>query len=247
MKTRFLVFWLLLASICSFAQPGTLDPNFNPTDAGFSIGDGINGIVRTTAVQPDGKILVAGWFYAYDGTNRYRIARLNADGTLDASFDPGYGASGTITAMTLQPDGKILIGGVFTYYQSTRVPAIARLNPDGSLDATFTSGLDENSSVYSISLQSDGKIIIGGNFSSYNGTPQGDIIRLNTDGAVDPSFHAGTGSNLFVYATAVQPDGKILIGGDFTTYNGTPCNMLARLNSDGTLDPTFNSGGSGLT
>src|SRR5690349_20549103 len=121
MKTRFLVLLLALASIYSFAQPGTLDPTFNPDDKGFGIGDGITGPVRATVVQPDGKILVAGWFHAYDGTNRYRIARLNADGTLDASFDPGYGASGTITAMALQPDGKILIGGVFSYYQSTRI------------------------------------------------------------------------------------------------------------------------------
>src|SRR6476620_3591963 len=134
MKTRFLIFLLLLASICSFAQPGILDPTFNPDDKGFGIGDGITGTVRTTAVQPDGKVLVAGWFHAYDGTYRYRIARLKADGTLDTSFDPGYGASGTVTAMVLQPDGKILIGGVFVSYQNTLVPAIARLNSDGSLD-----------------------------------------------------------------------------------------------------------------
>jgi uncharacterized delta-60 repeat protein len=212
---------------------GSLDTNFNP-------GTGANTIVYTTTIQPDGKILIGGNFTSYNGTGRNYIARLNADGSLDTSFNPGTGANNSVWTSAIQPDGKILIGGNFTSYNGTGRNYIARLNSDGSLDTSFNPGTGANAAVWRITLQSDGKILIGGAFTSYNGTGRNRIARLNADGSLDTSFNIGIGANNIVYTITLQPDGKIIIGGEFTSYNGTGRNRIARLNSDGSLDTNFN-------
>src|SRR5262245_8619702 len=94
------------------AQPGSLDATFNP-------GTGANDIVYSVIQQPNGKIIIGGEFSAYNGTSRIRLARLNADGSLDASFNPGSGANNYVLSMALQSDGKIVIGGFFTTYNGT--------------------------------------------------------------------------------------------------------------------------------
>jgi uncharacterized delta-60 repeat protein len=242
-KTFFLA--MLLITVLSFnakAQSGANDPTFNPTDVGFGFGDGANNSVSTTAIQSDGKIIIGGNFSSYNGTSRSDIARLNADGTLDATFNTDPGANGTIYTTVLQSDGKIIIGGNFTYYNWITRNYIARLNADGTLDKTFNPGTGASSNVYTTVLQSDGKIIIGGDFTSCNGTSINRIARLNADGTLDATFNPGTGANDRVYTTVLQSDGKIIIGGYFTSYNGTSRGGIARLNADGTLDATFNPG-----
>ncbi len=215
---------------------GTLDEAFNQGGAGLDAGD-----LRDIVVQPDGKILIAGLFGSYNGTPRQNIARLNADGSLDTTFNSGAGPNSTTFAIALQADGKILISGNFTIFNGTPRGRIARLNADGSLDTTFAPGTGSNQPVYSIAVQPDGKILIGGNFTSINGTARGRIARLNADGTLDATFNpVGAGANSGVQTIAVQPDGKILFGGFFQTYNGVSRNQIARLNTDGTLDSTFN-------
>jgi uncharacterized delta-60 repeat protein len=215
---------------------GSLDTDFNP-------GDGANYWVRTAALQPDGKIIIVGHFTSYNGTAINRIARLNADGSLDTGFNPGTGADTQILTAALQPDGKIIIGGGFTYYNGTAINRTARINADGSLDTGFNPGMGVgNGSVYSISIQEDGKIIIGGSFTSYNGTTRNHIARINADGSLDTDFNPGVGANNWVYTTALQSDGKIIIGGRFTSYNGTTRNSITRINDDGSLDMSFNPG-----
>jgi uncharacterized delta-60 repeat protein len=214
---------------------GTLDATFNP-------GTGASSRVESVALQPDGKILIGGSFTTYNGTSRHRIARLNADGTIDTTFNPGTGADGSVISMTLQPDGKIIIGGNFITFNGTTRSRIARLNINGTLDATFNPGTGPDQLVSTTKLQPDGKILIGGLFTNYNGTSMNRIVRLNADGTVDITFMAGTGANLYVRTITLQPDGKIIIAGQFSFYNGTPRNLIARLNADGTLDATFNPG-----
>ena len=214
---------------------GSLDASFNP-------GAGANLSVWTIAHQPDGKILIGGDFTSYNGTSINRIARLNADGSLDTSFNPGTGVDGSVLTLVLQPNGKILIGGTFRSYNGTTRDIIARLNSDGSLDASFNLGTGPNNSVFSIALQADGKILIGGAFTSYNGTSINRIARLNSDGSLDSAFNPDTGASSIVETTEIQPDGKILIGGEFTSYNGTSINRIARLNANGSLDSSFNTG-----
>ena len=214
---------------------GTLDATFNP-------GVGANDAVLTTAIQSNGKIIIGGGFSYYNNTPRNYVARLNANGTLDATFNPGTGADNMVWTTTIQGDGKIIIGGIFTSYNGTPRNRIARLNADGTLDTTFNPGTGTNDWVITAAIQNDGKIIIGGDFTSYDGTSRNHIVRLNADGTLDDTFNPGTGANNMVWTTAIQSDGNIIIGGDFTSYNGTPRNRIARLNADGTLDDTFNPG-----
>ena len=245
MKRTSLFFLLLLLTAFSFnarSQPGTNDPTFNPTDVGYNLGYGADDPIYTTAIQSDGKIIIGGVFESYNETQIYHFARLNADGTLDSTFYLSNGASSIVYTTVLQNDGKIIIGGNFTAYNGTARSRIARLNTDGTLDVTFNPGMGANSVIFTTAIQSNGKIIIGGEFSSYNGTTINRIARLNTDGTLDATFNIGTGVNYDVYSTAIQNDGKIIIGGEFTSYNGTVINHIARLNTDGTLDATFNTG-----
>ena len=225
---------------------GSLDVTFDPGSGANVVNPGSGvAIVRHIALQPDGKMLIGGSFTSYNGAARNRIARLNADGSLDASFNPGIGASGEVYSIALQPDGKILIGGPFTSYNGTSRNGIARLNADGSLDASFDpgSGALNSNHIACIALQPDGKILIGGYFTSYNGTSRNRIARLNVNGSLDVSFNPGIGANAdAVLSIALQPDGKILIGGGFSSYQGTSRNRIARLNADGILDVTFNPG-----
>jgi len=221
------------SQIARLNPDGSLDTSFNPTRNIHSI--------RAIALQPDGKILIGGRFTYYNNTPTYRIVRLNPDGSLDTNFNSGNGANNEIYTILLQPDGKILISGLFTKYNETLRNYIARLNPDGSLDSTFNPNKGANSSVNTIALQPDGKILIGGAFTEYDGTPRNRIARLNPDGSLDSSFNPKKGANDTILAIALQPDGKILIGGIFARYNDVPSKHLARLNPDGSLDASFNS------
>jgi|GEM_PF-2230755 len=214
---------------------GSLDATFNP-------GTGANNTVRAIAIQADGKIIIGGDFTSYNGTGRTRIARLNTDGTLDGTFNPGTGAGNSVRAIVVQPDGKIIIAGGFTGYNGTGRNRIARLNADGTLDGTFNPGSGASNFVHALALQSDGKVIIGGIFANYNGTGRNRVARVNADGTLDVTFAIGTGFNNSVFALTLQSDGKVIAGGQFTSYNGTARNRIARLLTTGGIDGTFNPG-----
>jgi len=227
------------------AQPGTIDPTFNPTDNGSGVGIGADQYIYKMAIQQDGKILINGGFTTFNGIPQKGISRLNTDGPLDNSFLLNE-ITGSITTADIQADGKIVIGGSFTSINNTPRKNIARLNKDGTLDASFDTGTGANQIVFKIVAQINGKIIISGNFTSYNGISQNRIARLNTDGSLDASFNTGSGADNFLNAIAIQSDGKILVGGTFfTSFNGTSQNGIARLNSDGSLDTSFTIGTGG--
>jgi uncharacterized delta-60 repeat protein len=185
--------------------------------------------------------LIFGDFTSYNSTARNKIARLNIDGSLDNTFNIPTDAL-DIRSAELQSDGKILIGGYFTTYNGVARNNIARLNTDGSLDSSFDPLGGPNNAVFVIRVQSDGKILIGGGFSTFDSVSRSNIARLNANGTLDTTFNVGTGTQHTVYAIAEQDDGKIIIGGSFTTYNGTPTNNIIRVNSDGTVDLSFNFG-----
>lgn len=222
---------------------GNLDPTFN-------VGMGANNIIYTVAVQSDGKAIIGGGFTSYNNGARNYLARLNANGSLNTSFNLGSGASLTVNTSQLQKDGKVIIGGVFTSYNGVIKNRVMRLHPDGRADVTFNIGTGVDAPVYTSALQSNGKVLIGGDFSKYNEQKINSIARINTDGTLDTSFHVGSGARKnissaqvqVVLATAIQQDGKILIGGQFITYNGVDRKYLARLNADGTLDASFYTG-----
>ena len=239
-KLASLVFFSLFLSSISFAQPGANDPTFNPSDVGLGNGDGANNEVSVIVYQPDGKILIGGFFTVYNGVNKNYIARLNNDGSIDNTFNTGNGTDGQITAIAVQPDGKIIIGGLFHSFNGIAKYSIARLNYDGTLDNTFTTSV--NSYVRSIVIQSDGKILIGGDFANVNNISRNRIARLNNDGTLDLAFTIGGGANSSVNSISIQPDGKILIGGIFNLFNSQVVNYITRLNTNGTIDTSFNSG-----
>jgi uncharacterized delta-60 repeat protein len=203
---------------------------------------GPNKRIDSLAIQPDQKILVGGAFTAVSGEDRSRIARLNADGTLDNSFLQGLeGANDRIMCMTLQGDGRILVGGYFTSVNGVTRNRVARLNADGSLDDSFLEGLaGANDRIICMALQGDGRVLIGGYFTSVNGVTRNRVARLNADGSLDDSFLQGLeGADSRILSTALQSDGRILIGGSFTSVNGMTRNRVARLNADGSLDSGF--------
>jgi uncharacterized delta-60 repeat protein len=207
---------------------GTTDHTFT-----FNSGTGADSYLRSSLVQADGKILVGGNFTTLVGQSRSRIGRLNADGTLDSTFNPGAG--GLIYTLALQPDGKILVGGSFTTLGGQTRNRLGRVNPDGTLDTAFNPGA--NNTVNVILVQPDGKILVGGSFTTLGGQSRSYIGRLNADGTLDTAFNPG--ANAQVDCLDLQADGKILVTGYFTTMGGQTRNYLCRLNANGTVDATF--------
>jgi len=209
-------------------------------DTTFSESSRANAAVYALALQSDGRLIMAGDFTLVNDVPRNRLARLKPSGVLDNSFDIGPGADDSIRALALQRDGKLLIGGLFSMVSTTNRSGIARLASDGSLDAFFNPGSGADNPVYAIAIQADDKILVGGSFSTFNGISRPGLVRLNTNGTVDLNFNVGAGVDGTVFAIALQPDGKILVGGDFTSFNGLARTNLVRLNANGSLDPTFN-------
>lgn len=238
-------FLILLVSLftSSSAQFGTNDITFNNLDNGiFGDGTSCNGTIYTTSIQPNSKIIVGGDFTAYNGKTTNFIARLNSNGSLDTSFNTGSGFDTRVNTTIIQPDGKVIVGGLFRTYNGHSVNYIIRLNSDGSIDTSFSNNIGSgfNNSLHALAIQTDGKIIAAGNFTSFKGTPQKYILRLNDDGSLDTSFKIGIGPNNTVNCISVQNDGKLIFGGNFVSFNSKSFNRIVRLNSNGTIDTTFN-------
>ena len=220
---------------------GSLDTNF----VAFP-NNGADAFVSKVIVLNDNRILIAGGFSSYDGYLRNCIARLLPDGRLDPSFAPGSGANGAIWDMVLQANGQIVIAGDFTRYNGTDRYHLARLNGDGSLDASFDSGIGSDAPILALALdngqQGQQKIYIGGRFTSYRDTLRSHFARVNADGTLDDTFDPGRGPDGPVYALAVQSDTRILLGGSFNEYNSKGRRNIARANADGSLDAEFDPG-----
>lgn len=228
-------------NIARINTDGSIDSTFDP-------GSGVDCGINSAAIQSDGKIVIGGCFSVYDGVARNHVARLNSDGSLDTSFNPGVyfsnqGLNLQIYAISVLSDGRIVVGGKFSAVDGAySTAAVALINPDGSLDETFNTGGGANDWVMAIKVQPDDKIILGGLFTTYGGASAGGILRIDTNGSIDPSFDSGTGVGSGVYTIAIQSDNKIIIGGDFVEYNGTPRNGIVRVGADGSLDNSFDPG-----
>ena len=213
-------------------------------DGTFNAGAGPNDSVRAMVLQADGKVLIGGSFTQIDNTNRSRIARLNIDGTVDHFFNPGSGADGSVVALAMQADGKVLVGGAFSKFNGITAPGLVRLNTNGTVDSVFNAnaGSGANGIVHAVAVQADGKVVIGGEFTVFNGTSLNYLARLNVNGTLDGTFAVGTGPDSTVRSILVQPDGSLVVGGSFTNFDGMARNFLLRLNPSGTLDTNFMAG-----
>jgi uncharacterized delta-60 repeat protein len=228
------------------APAGAVDTAWNPDLSLISVPPGLlhpgpDGVVYDLRVHSDDKVIVVGDFRSYNGSMRNRIARINADGTLDTTFNPGDGANSFITKV-VQTGPNYLIAGGFSFFNGTQRNGIARLLSSGALDPSFAPGLGANGVIWALALQPDGKVLIGGEFTTYNGTNSPHIARLNPNGSLDTTFSPGQfAPNGVVNCIAVTPSGKIVIGGEFTALGTIPLNNLARYNTDGTPDTEFNN------
>lgn len=206
---------------------------------------GTDGTVWTLAVQPDNKAIVAGEFTTYNGSSRSCIARATPNGPIDTTFDPGTGANdGMISSLVLLSDGsgKMMIGGTFLQYNGADRRFIARLNSNGLRDGSFAPTQDPDGPVWALAVQTNNQVIIAGDFTMIGEVPRAHIARYNSDGSLDPSFDPGTNApDGTIWCLALQPDGKVVIGGQFTQLGGQNLARLARLNANGSADTTFNA------
>lgn len=199
---------------------------------------GVNGTVKAIAVQPDGKVLIGGSFTSVSSTIRNRIARLNSDGTLDATFNPD--ADGQVACIVVQPDGKIVLGGSFNSVGGTTRHLIARVGADGTLDTAFDPDAGTTGQVMALAFQADRQILIAGSFTTLGGSGgngRSMLARVDATGAVDGTFTPGVPD--VVRCVALAHDGRILIGGSFLTVGGESHPRVARLLSSGSVDSGF--------
>lgn len=212
-----------------------LHPN-GEMDTTFNAWWGINSLVTDVVLQPDGKLVIGGHFVdAFDATYSSRVMRLNSDGSPDNTFLTDFNQITSSRRLALQSDGKVL---------TLSGQSLHRLLPNGSLDPTFTQGIS-NGALYDMLYLPDGKILVAGGTTLYNGESVGAIFRLNNDGSLDPIFNIGTGpnNNSAVQDLERQPNGNILaVGSAFTTFNGQPRSRLVRLDPNGSVDLSFNIG-----
>ncbi|MBS0657940.1 MAG: delta-60 repeat domain-containing protein [Verrucomicrobia bacterium] len=219
---------------------GSIDPSFRADTAG--------GAAYRVVLDPAGRIYLAGDFSTVNGLVRRNVARLLPDGTVDTTFNPGSGASEqpfAVFGLTLQGDGKLLVVGAFSSFGGAPRGHLARLLPDGSLDASFALGPGADGMVNAIVPLPTGKLLLVGDFARFDGVLRQSVARLLPDGSLDPTFDARVSAGAFVNAAFCQADGACVIAGQFTTVGGTSRNGLARLTPDGSLDQSFTPG-SGL-
>jgi uncharacterized delta-60 repeat protein len=218
---------------------GSLDSSFLHSSMGFNSGvyDLYSGL--------NGELFATGHFLSYGNATCPYVVSMDANGNIEDTFlQYPQGFNGPTSVIKIQPDGKLLVAGMFTTYKGVYSPGVVRLNNDGTIDETFSqtgSGIMFGEYIYSLAIQDDGKILIGGDIFSYAGIPTPYFLRLNSNGSLDTSFNMGTGFSYEVSNILVQSDGKILAFGYFNSYNGVEVpGSIIRLNSDGSVDTSFN-------
>jgi len=214
---------------------GSLDQSFDSSALGFFDPSYSPAVVRAIAVQSDGKVIMGGYFWLQRGSPLLVcLARLNEDGPVDPSFRPGPWGEPETRSLLIEPDSQILIGRI-------GAGGLLRLRAvDGMRDTGFQANLDD--AVLAIGRMDDGRIFAGGKFTQANGEERNRIARFHSTGELDLSFRPGAGANSDVNALAIQQDRRVIIGGLFTSVGGLPRVRVARLNTDGSLDESFDPG-----
>ena len=224
-----------------------VDPTFNP-------GKGADDYVTSILPLADGGMVVGGEFQQFNKIDHLRIVRLDSTGAIvpDSTFDTNLTFDATVLALDAQllggvRNGQILVAGQFSNVNGKTYNKLARLNADGSVDASFHPSFDDRTTI--VKSQPDGKILVGGDFENVSGTAAKHIVRLNYDGSVDSTFTAqvtgmpaGFANPPAVYVIQQLPDGSMYLGGNFTTVNGVTRNYLAKVDATGALDTAFDPG-----
>ncbi|HEX8270798.1 MAG TPA: T9SS type A sorting domain-containing protein [Flavobacterium sp.] len=219
-----------IRGIARLNSDGSLDTSFN---CNLPVGTSI----RDFGFQSDGKLLIAGESSNVDNPSMILLfRRYNTNNSQDVSFNNGgNNANSNIYDIEVLADDKVLITGWFTEFNSISRNCIAKLNSDGSLDTSFASynltdpETGDLFSIFGAKELPDNKYLINGSFHNYGGLSSNGLAKINADGTRDNSFNVGTGADDIIWNTAIQDDGKVLIGGQFTSYNATQRNKIARL------------------
>ena len=233
---------------------GTYDEDFHSNFIGAGSRMGVNNFLWDVQIQSDDKILFGGNFTQVAGvTNINGLARINSNGTYDHDFDTTFGSgvnSGSfVLSIVEQSDNKITFGGSFTSIGgTTSINRICRINNDGTYDHDFDANVGtgfNGTYVWTVTEDLNNNILIGGDFTSFNGNTRNRIVRLNSDGTEDEDFYTNVnnGANGSVRTIDVQPDGKIIVGGEFTQFGGETKTRIIRLYADGTEDTAFYNNG----
>lgn len=255
-------FMVLLAMVIVVVNPqqrlaGVEDdarsPESDPTE--MSDVNGLNWSIIETVVDAQERLIVARRLDEPGRGVGYDFVRLYADGRRDTSFISGNGLEQNedtnvfdnpiITDIDVQDDGKVLVAGGFIGYQGESVKDLIRLNVDGRRDKAFDIQDGFNGLIRVVNVQPDGKVLVGGDFTEYQGQSANHLIRLHPDGRRDGSFDIGTGFDAPVTLITIQDDSKILVAGgrsDIREYNTTSVSQLVRLYPDGQLDQSFDVG-----
>lgn len=218
--------------IAQLNPDGSLDTSFDP-------GIGFAGYVSCVAVRPDGRIIVGGYLYSYNGVAMYNLIQLNPDGSVDDTFDVANGPDSGVASMALLEDGSLLIGGSFFYYDSTDSPYLAKILPDGSLDPSFFTGSGPSWAITAMAVAPNSQIYLGGVFQTYDAFYSPGLVRINADGSIDNTFSTGSGLAGLTNAIIILPDGDLLVGGYIYEYDAQFVHNIIQLNDDGSMDPTF--------
>jgi uncharacterized delta-60 repeat protein len=241
---------VLMGRVGRLHADGYLDRSFNP-------GLGANGPVHAVAVLPNGRLFIGGAFTEFNAQPVRHFTRLKGDGSLDEFFSNEAPPNDVVWAVAVDGDGRVLLAGDFTAVGPRAVGRLARLKAEGALDVSFDPGTGANGRIYALASyevgqtnpqagtavgRPAGQVVIGGEFTRFGGLAARYVARVNADGSLDPTFTVLDPPDAPVRAVAVQPDGKILIGGGFQRLGNTPRAGLARLNPDGSLDASFPAG-----
>lgn len=211
-------------------------------DSTFDTGSGANAGINELIIQPDDKVIVAGMFVDFNGTTAGRIIRLLPDGEIDSTWiTSSGGADFDIRGMALQPDGKVLIGGLFGLYNGATANRLVRLDSAGNTDPSFVVGAGPNNEVQGITVNTN-RAVIHGFFNQYQGTPVPSFAVLQMNGSLDTSFILPTELFISVSDFHILSNDQLYLGGNFTTYNGQTVNRIVRLHPNGSIDTTFNTG-----
>jgi uncharacterized delta-60 repeat protein len=185
---------------------------------------------EVTALALAEEKLYAAYTVTREQSQTFALARVALDGSLDETF-PVVAADGRIEKILPHPAGGFLVVGAFSQIEGQQAKGFARISADGSLDSSFLNPAADGQ-IAAAALQWNGKIVIAGTFSAINGKPRSKIARLNPDGSLDDAFDPGTGPDGNIFDVAAEPEGTILVGGDFQQFSGLKRNGLVRLNGD---------------
>ena len=259
---------LALASVAQAAMPGGLDSSFAVGGTAIEqLGAGDRSSASAAALQPDGRVVLAGYANDASGNEDLAITRLTATGAVDSSFNGGHpviialGQGATPAAeghgVAIAPDGRIVVAGFATDMAGNDQIMVVRLNPDGSTDATFNGGSPllthvgsgALSDLSAVAVRSDGRIVLAGEAATGVTPVDALVMQLTASGAMDPSFNGGSpvlmnwgGPQSDADAVALMPDGRVVLAGGAHDSHGQFAFAAMRLKADGTPDPSFNGG-----